>query len=91
MFDAAEFPVVTFRSFSIERTAANMAAISGLLTARDKMLPATFIATFASHQPGRIALHVTGAIYRVPYGMGVGVPIYSNVVQFDMILRGRRT
>ncbi len=33
---------------------------------------------------------MTGDIFRVPYGMGVGVPIYSNTVSFDMKLHGLR-
>ena len=91
VFDAADFPVIRFRSFRIERTSANTAEIHGLLTARGKTLEATFTATLAGHKPGSIVFHVTGMVYRAPYGMDVGVPIYSNVVQFDMMLRGRRS
>jgi hypothetical protein len=29
-------------------------------------------------------------VLRAPYGMDVGTPIYSNVVQFDMELKGKR-
>ena len=39
---------------------------------------------------GSISFHVTGAIYRSPYGMGVGTPVYSNLVKFDMTLNGTK-
>jgi hypothetical protein len=29
-------------------------------------------------------------VLRSPYGMDVGTPIYSNVVQFDMRLKAKR-
>ena len=32
----------------------------------------------------------TGDIFRSPYGMDAGTPIYSNVVRFDMDIRGKR-
>ena len=37
-----------------------------------------------------ISFHVTGKVFRSPYGMDAGTPIYSNVVQFDMMLKARR-
>jgi polyisoprenoid-binding protein YceI len=39
---------------------------------------------------GVVAFHVTGKVLRSRYGMDVGTPIYSNVVDFDMTLVGRR-
>ncbi|RWB26073.1 MAG: polyisoprenoid-binding protein, partial [Mesorhizobium sp.] len=39
---------------------------------------------------GTIRFHVTGQVLRSRYGMDVGTPIYSNVVDFDMTLTGRR-
>ncbi len=90
VFDVADFPEITFRSTSVKRTGASTASIAGVLTARGKSRPAEFQAT-VSRQNGRaISFHVTGAIYRSPYGMGVGTPIYSNLVKFDMTLNGSR-
>jgi polyisoprenoid-binding protein YceI len=90
VFDAAEYPVIRFSSFAVERIGAGTAEIHGLLTARGKSREETFVATVTDLKPGRITLHVTGSVYRAPFGMDVGVPIYSNSVQFDMILYGRR-
>jgi polyisoprenoid-binding protein YceI len=90
VFDADEYPEITFRSTSVTRTGAATAKIVGVLTARGKSRKAEFAAD-VSRQGGRsISFHVTGAIYRSPYGMGVGTPIYSNLVQFDMTLNGTR-
>lgn len=90
VFDVAQYPEITFRSTAVTRTGGSTAKIDGMLTARGKSRPASFQAT-VSRQGGRaISFHVTGAIYRSPYGMGVGTPIYSNLVQFDMTLNGTR-
>ena len=90
VFDVAEYPEITFRSTSVTRTGASTARIDGVLTARGKSRPATFQATVGQQKGGAISFRVTGAIYRSPYGMGVGTPIYSNLVQFDMTLHGTR-
>ena len=90
VFDVAEYPEITFRSTSVERTGASTAWIVGTLTARGKSRKAEFKADVGRQAGGAISFHVTGAIYRSPYGMGVGTPIYSNLVQFDMTLNGTR-
>jgi polyisoprenoid-binding protein YceI len=90
VFDVAEYPEITFRSTSVTRTGASTARIDGVLTARGKSRPASFQAAVGRQKGGAISFHVTGAIYRSPYGMGVGTPIYSNLVQFDMTLHGTR-
>lgn len=46
--------------------------------------------TLANRQGSHIAFNVSGRIYRSRYGMDVGTPIYSNVVQFDMVIDGKR-
>jgi len=90
VFDADRYPEINFRSTSVERTGGSTARIVGVLTARGKSRKAEFDAS-VSRQGGRsISFHVTGAIYRSPYGMGVGTPIYSNLVKFDMVLNGTR-
>jgi len=90
VFDAAQYPEITFRSTSVTRTGASTAKIDGVLTARGKSRPASFQAAVGRRKGGAITFHVTGAIYRSPYGMGVGTPVYSNLVQFDMTLNGTR-
>jgi polyisoprenoid-binding protein YceI len=90
VFDVASHPEISFRSTSVTRTGDNTARIEGVLTARGKVRKAEFAATLQKQSGSGIAFHVTGSIYRSPYGMGVGTPIYSNVVQFDMMLHGTR-
>ncbi|MBS3649097.1 polyisoprenoid-binding protein [Pseudaminobacter sp. 19-2017] len=90
VFDVAEHPQITFRSTSVRRIGPNEAAISGVLTARGRSGPAKFDARLRQLGSRSISFHVTGSIYRTAYGMGVGAPIYSNVVQFDMVLNGTR-
>ena len=90
VFDVAEYPEIIFRSTSVQRTGPSTARITGTLTARGKSRKAEFKADVSRQAGGSISFHVTGAIYRSPYGMGVGTPIYSNLVQFDMTLNGTR-
>ena len=68
----------------------NTAVITGRLTARGKSFPETFTAKLDGRKRGSVAFHVTGKVLRSRYGMDVGTPIYSNVVDFDMMLTGRR-
>jgi polyisoprenoid-binding protein YceI len=37
-----------------------------------------------------IGFTVSGRILRSHYAMDVGTPIYSNVVEFDMLVEGQR-
>lgn len=90
VFYAERYPEITFRSTSVRRTGASTARIDGMLTARGKSRPASFQATVGRRSGGAISFHVTGSIFRSPYGMGVGTPIYSNLVKFDMTLNGAR-
>lgn len=90
VFDVAHHPQITFRSTAVKQTGPTTAEIEGLLTARGKSRPAEFHATLSGQSANRISFHVSGAIYRSPYGMSVGTPIYSNLVKFDMTLNGVR-
>lgn len=90
VFDVANYPEITFRSTSVTRIDDDEARIDGVLTARGKSRKAQFEATVKEQNGNAISFHVTGSIYRSPYGMDVGTPIYSNVVQFDMMLNGTR-
>jgi polyisoprenoid-binding protein YceI len=91
VFDSANFPTITFRSTQIKQTSADTAEVAGILTARGKSSPASFQANLADHGKNSIIFHVQGKVMRSRYGMDVGTPIYSNVVQFDMTIRGQRS
>lgn len=90
VFDVASYPVITFRSTTIRQQGSDSAVIQGVLTARGIAHPETFEAKLVKRQGRTIAFHVVGDVTRSPYGMQVGVPIYSNTVRFDMMLDGRR-
>jgi polyisoprenoid-binding protein YceI len=90
VFDSANAPKIVFRSTSVKRTGDTTAVITGRLTARGRSSPETFTVRLDSLKRGAVALHVTGKVLRSRYGMDVGTPIYSNVVDFDMTLTGRR-
>jgi polyisoprenoid-binding protein YceI len=90
VFDVANHPEITFRSTSVTRISDDEARIDGVLTARGKSRKAQFDATVGKRNGKEITFRVTGSIYRSPYGMDVGTPIYSNLVQFDMMLNGTR-
>jgi polyisoprenoid-binding protein YceI len=91
VFDSANFPTITFKSTHITQTSADTAEVAGILTARGKSSPAIFQANLTDHGKNSITFHVQGKVMRSRYGMDVGTPIYSNVVQFDMVIRGQRS
>lgn len=84
VFDTANESEIVFRSTSVRRVDADSAVVSGRLTARGKSANETFTVKLESLNGKRIVLHVTGKVFRSRYGMDVGTPIYSNVVDFDM-------
>ncbi|RUX06025.1 MAG: polyisoprenoid-binding protein [Mesorhizobium sp.] len=90
VFDAANSPEIQFRSTSVSRTGDTTALVTGRLTARGKTFPEKFTAELDGLKGGAIKFHVTGKVLRSHYGMDVGTPLYSNVVDFDMTLTGRR-
>ena len=90
VFDVANFPEITFRSTRVTRIGENSARLEGVLTARGKSKKASFDIAVASRTARGIAFRVRGKILRSLYGMDVGTPIYSNVVDFDMDLHGSR-
>ena len=90
VFNIAAYPQITFRSKRVVQDGPRSALVEGILTARGVSRPETFHATFIDQQKGSVTFHVTGNIPRMPYGMGIGVPLYSNTVAFDMDLKGVR-
>ena len=90
VFDAANSPEIQFRSTSVKRTSDTTALVTGQLTARGKTFAEKFTAELGGLKGGTIKFHVTGKVLRSRYGMDVGTPIYSNVVNFDMTLTGKK-
>ncbi|MEI9426990.1 YceI family protein [Mesorhizobium sp. Cs1299R1N3] len=90
VFDAANSPEIQFRSTGVTRTGDTTAIVTGRLTARGKTFPEKFTAELDGLKGGTIKFHVTGKVLRSRYGMDVGTPLYSNVVDFDMTLTGKR-
>jgi polyisoprenoid-binding protein YceI len=90
VFDVKEYSEITFRSTAISLTSVKSARIEGVLTARGVSRSTSFDVDLQDRRGDRIAFHVTGDIYRFPYGMGIGIPIYSNLVHFEMMLKGKK-
>jgi polyisoprenoid-binding protein YceI len=90
VFDVASHREIVFQSTAVTRTGESTAHLEGMLTARGISRPASFDVTLAGGEAGRLAFDVKGEVLRSPYGMDVGTPIYSNVVQFEMRLVGSR-
>lgn len=90
VFDVAAYPVISFRSTAIRQVGDERAIIEGVLTARGITRREKFQATLIGRQGRTVAFHVVGDVFRSPYGMDVGTPIYSNITHFDMLLNGRR-
>jgi polyisoprenoid-binding protein YceI len=90
VFDTANYQTVTFRSTSIRQTGPDTATVEGALTARGKTRKERFAVTLTNWDQRSISFTIRGSIRRAPYGMDVGTPIYSNVVDFDMNIQGLR-
>ena len=90
VFDSANSPEIQFRSTNVKRIGDTTAIVTGRLTARGKSFPEKFTAELGGLKAGIIKFHVTGKVLRSRYGMDVGTPIYSNIVDFDMMLTGKR-
>jgi polyisoprenoid-binding protein YceI len=74
----------------VKRAGNDSAIVTGRLTARGKSSNETFNVSLETFAKGHIVFHVTGKVLRSRYGMDVGTPIYSNVVDFDMRFDARR-
>ncbi|MGE6783213.1 YceI family protein [Ensifer adhaerens] len=90
VFDTANYNTVTFRSTNVKQTGPDTAAVEGTLTARGTSRKERFSVTLLDWNRASIAFNIRGNIHRSPYGMDVGTPIYSNVVEFDMNIKGQR-
>ena len=90
VFDVANHPEITFRATRVTRTGDSSAKLDGVLTARGRSKNVSFDVEVSQRTKSGITFHVRGKILRSLYGMDVGTPIYSNVVNFDMRLHGSR-
>lgn len=90
VFDVNAYPVIAFRSTRVVQDVPESAVIEGMLSAHGRTRRESFRVTLLELQGRSIAFHVVGDVLRSPYGMDVGTPIYSNVVRFDMMVRGER-
>lgn len=90
VFDTGNFQRITFRSTRITQTGDDTADVQGTLTAKGKSNTEHFTAKLTKWNRRVIGFQIHGDIYRSRYGMDVGTPIYSNVVQFDMSINGRK-
>lgn len=91
VFDASRYNAISFRSDRIVQTGPDTASVSGTLTAKGHSARETFDVRLANWNGRTISFDVTGRILRSHYAMDVGTPIYSNVVQFNMMIEGQRT
>lgn len=90
VFDSSRFDTITFRSERVEQTGPDSARISGTMTAKGRRSPESFDVKLTAWNGRSIAFKVSGKVFRSHYAMDVGTPIYSNVVQFDMVIQGQR-
>lgn len=91
VFDAGTYDTITFRSRQVEQTGADSARVTGTLTAKGRNGQESFDVKLTSWNGRTIGFQVNGRIFRSRYAMDVGTPVYSNVVQFDMVIEGKRS
>ncbi|MGK6313910.1 YceI family protein [Neorhizobium sp. DT-125] len=91
VFDTDRFDTISFRSSRVEQTGPDSARITGTLTAKGRSMSESFDVKLTAWSGRKIAFNVSGRIFRSRYAMDVGTPIYSNVVQFDMMIEGLRS
>lgn len=90
VFDSANHPKIVFRSTKITQTGDDTARIEGKLTAKGTTRTEHFDAKLTKWNRSVISFHIQGGVYRTRYDMSVGIPIYSNIVQFDMFVNGQK-
>lgn len=90
IFDTANYPKIEFRSTKITQTGEDTAEIEGKLTAKGTTKTEHFSAKLVKWNRRVISFHIEGGIYRDRYHMSAGLPIYSNIVQFDMTVNGQK-
>lgn len=90
VFDTTHHKRISFRSSRVEQTGTDTARVTGIMTAKGHSSSETFDVRLVGWSGRSISFDVTGRIFRSRYDMDVGTPIYSNVVQFNMMITGQR-
>jgi polyisoprenoid-binding protein YceI len=90
VFDAANWPEITFVSSRVTRSGERSAKVEGVVTARGKKKAVAFVAVLEDLQKNTARFKVAGRVPRSPFGMDVGTPIYSNLVDFDITVTANR-
>ena len=89
-FDAATFPVATFKSTKVEAAGTNKLTVTGDLTIKDKTAPVVLAVTLngagAHPMAGKpaIGFDATATIKRTDFGVGAYVPNISDDVQLSI-------
>lgn len=90
VFDTDHFGTISFRSDRVDQTGPDSARVTGTLSAKGHSAPESFDVRLTSWNGRMIGFTVSGRILRSHYAMDVGTPIYSNVVEFHMMVQGQR-
>ncbi len=90
VFDAENWPEITFVSNRITRSGERSATVEGIVSARGKKKAVAFVAVLEDLKKGSARFKVVGRVPRSPFGMDVGTPIYSNLVDFDITVTANR-
>ncbi|MBX2834290.1 MAG: YceI family protein [Micavibrio sp.] len=93
-FNVEEFPEMTFKSTSIEKTAEKTAKINGDLTILDVTKPVTLDVTYngsgehAMNKKPIIGFSATTHIKRSDFGMNYGIPMVGDEVEIRLEIEG---
>lgn len=90
VFDVANWPEITFVSSKVTRSGERSATVQGTITARGKRKSVAFVAVLEDLKKNSARFKVVGRVPRSPFGMDVGTPIYSNLVDFDITVTANR-
>lgn len=91
-FNAAEFPVVTFKSTAIETTGENTGVLTGDLNLLGVSKPVSLDVTFNKvgknpfNNAETVGFTATGSLNRSDFGMGYGLPGIGDEIKIDINL-----
>ena len=83
-FDAAKYPVATFKSTKVEAAGEGKLRVTGDLTIKDVTKPVVLDVTLNKREDkdgrSKIGFDASGTVKRTDYGMGMAVPMVSDEV-----------
>lgn len=95
VFNVARHPEGRFRSTSVQQISDTTARVEGTLTLKGISKPVTFFVSLVrARGQGRgltAEFAVQGVFQRGLFSMGIGVPLYANVVKLNIRATARRT